>query len=398
MVCERIPRGSQLPKIILDRSKLDLSYIPARLPHREAELREIAEVLERGTGPLLIYGKTGVGKTAVSRRALKEAAKSAGLRYAYVNCSRFPRTASRVMSDLLKQLGEGLPDRGISLYDQLALLENFVIESNGMIAIVLDEVQDLGDRAEEVVYSLLRLHEISLSPQLTRLIVIYREESVPQFLLEESTLSFFTRKLRFKPYTESQLVDIVRARAEEALRSGSFDGEVLREIARLTSKYAEGNARQAILLLRFAADIAEREGADALEVRHVLLADSIEHPAFDLSILDELDLHDRLLLLAAARVQARRGRGWLTMGELEEEYRLIAESYGVPAYKHTATWRRVKNMGSRGVLEIRRSGKGLRGQTTLISVRAPADELAQTIEAVLDRTVGKWPPRGLHAI
>jgi len=387
-----------LPEIILDESKLWHSHIPEKLPHREKELGEIAEALMRGAGPLLVYGKTGVGKTAVSRRALGEAAKAADLRYAYVNCSRFPRTASRVMGDVLRQLGEGLPDRGISLQDQLALLESLVAELDGMVAIILDEIQDLSRGAEELTYSLLRLHESKFSPALTRLIVIYREERVPQFLLEESVLSFFTRRLKFKPYSESQLVDIVRARAEEALRPGSFDDEVPREIARLTSKYMEGNARYAISLLHAAAVIAEREGAGVLEVRHVLMADSMEHSALDLSILEELDLHDLLLLLAAARIQARRARGWTTMGELEEEYRLIAESYGVPAYKHTATWRRVKNMGSRGVLEIRRSGKGLRGQTTLISVRAPAEELAQTIETMLDNTVGKWPVKFLRLV
>ncbi|MGP8075518.1 MAG: AAA family ATPase, partial [Thermoplasmata archaeon] len=52
------------------REVLRDSYIPSRLPHREQQLRQVAEVLGpalRGDLPsnLLIYGKIGTGKTAV---------------------------------------------------------------------------------------------------------------------------------------------------------------------------------------------------------------------------------------------------------------------------------------------------------------------------------------------
>ncbi|MCI4344357.1 MAG: AAA family ATPase [Thermoplasmata archaeon] len=46
------------------------SYVPSRLPHREHQIRQVAEVLApalKGSVPsnLLIYGKIGTGKTAV---------------------------------------------------------------------------------------------------------------------------------------------------------------------------------------------------------------------------------------------------------------------------------------------------------------------------------------------
>src|SRR5580700_429762 len=53
-----------------DREILRETYIPSRLPHREHQIRQVAEILApalKGNVPsnLLIYGKIGTGKTAV---------------------------------------------------------------------------------------------------------------------------------------------------------------------------------------------------------------------------------------------------------------------------------------------------------------------------------------------
>ena len=379
---------------MLDEEKLSHSHIPSRLPHREEELKKIRYALETGSGPLLVYGRTGVGKTAASRLAARLVADLTGTPFAYVNCSFSPRTASRVLSEIIRQLSDGMPDRGISFQDRLSLLETIVADLDGGVGIILDEVQDLTKGGEELVYSLLRLHENGQAPSLNRLVVIYRAETRPQFLAESSTLSFFTLKLRFRPYTQEQLVDILRARAQEALRPGTFSNDALMEIARLTASYQEGNARYALSLLRAAALLAESEGSRVLDVEHVRRAEEgAEVSTVDLSILESLDLHDQLILLAVAKLQSRLGERWVTMGALKEEYRVIAEGYGVPAFKHTATWRRVKDLGALGILEIRRSGKGMRGQTTLISLRAPPEELSEIVEGILNRKVGKWPIR-----
>lgn len=60
-------------------------YVPEELPHREAELRRLAEVLApalRGEKPsnALLYGLTGTGKTAVARLVLRRLeARASGL-------------------------------------------------------------------------------------------------------------------------------------------------------------------------------------------------------------------------------------------------------------------------------------------------------------------------------
>src|SRR5256886_2808231 len=58
----------------MDREILRPSYIPERLPHRESHIDQLAQILVtalKGERPsnVLIFGKTGSGKTAVVKRS-----------------------------------------------------------------------------------------------------------------------------------------------------------------------------------------------------------------------------------------------------------------------------------------------------------------------------------------
>ena len=79
-----------------DRNILRPSYVPDRLPHRETEIHNLASILSnalKGERPsnILIFGKTGTGKTAVVKYLEKELKKAidqtrAKVDYVYINC------------------------------------------------------------------------------------------------------------------------------------------------------------------------------------------------------------------------------------------------------------------------------------------------------------------------
>ena len=91
--------------VFKDKEVLRPSYTPTYLPHRRDQLNSIAIILVvalRGETPsnILVYGKTGTGKTACAKyvgRELMEVGASRGVpcTVAYINCevvdTQYPR-------------------------------------------------------------------------------------------------------------------------------------------------------------------------------------------------------------------------------------------------------------------------------------------------------------------
>ncbi|MEM1845647.1 MAG: AAA family ATPase, partial [Desulfurococcaceae archaeon] len=110
--------------IFLNKDILHPEYIPETLPHRENEIRKLAEILLvvlRGERPsnVLIYGLTGTGKTAVARYVVKHLVEksnsmSVKLNYSYVN-TRKVDTTYRVLASIASSLGLKIPPTGIAI-------------------------------------------------------------------------------------------------------------------------------------------------------------------------------------------------------------------------------------------------------------------------------------------
>ena len=65
-------RAKEGKALFTNRSVLSPEYVPDQLPFRDVQIKAVAEVLAtvlHGSKPsnLLLYGKTGTGKTAVAR-------------------------------------------------------------------------------------------------------------------------------------------------------------------------------------------------------------------------------------------------------------------------------------------------------------------------------------------
>src|SRR4030043_629578 len=83
-------------KIFKDREVLRHDYLPDKLPHRENQIRLLGEAVapvlkEARCSNIFIYGKTGTGKTAVTKYVLSHLeakAKEYGspVKFCYVNC------------------------------------------------------------------------------------------------------------------------------------------------------------------------------------------------------------------------------------------------------------------------------------------------------------------------
>ena len=147
-----------------DPSVLSPHYVPKGLPFREKQINEIVSLLTpalRGKRPrnLIIYGKTGTGKTCCIRRIMEDFSQTTGAANAiiqYVNC-RIYNSRYRVMQRIIKDHVPDADKPGFGLpffYEQMVR-----IASGGKhIILVLDELDMVKD-LNELIYTLARSND-----------------------------------------------------------------------------------------------------------------------------------------------------------------------------------------------------------------------------------------------
>ena len=218
------------------RELLRIGHVPEinRVVGRDEEIQSVGRALGPATrgGPpetIIIYGKTGTGKSLVSRCTTREAARNARsngctLKYAYVDCSNYATEAqaSRQMArDLLDNtsIDKDIPNRGISAADYRDIVWDTLdeIETDSFITI-LDEVDKLND--DSLLHNLSRARESGIANCHTGVICISNKVNYKEDLNERVQSSLQENELIFHPYDATQLADILNNR-KDAFKKGS---------------------------------------------------------------------------------------------------------------------------------------------------------------------------------
>ncbi|OYT40046.1 MAG: cell division control protein Cdc6, partial [Desulfurococcales archaeon ex4484_58] len=263
--------------IFRDKEILHPEYIPETLPHREEQIKKLAEILIvalKGVRPsnVLIYGLTGTGKTAVAKYVIKRLVEKAPtlnvkLRSAYVN-TRKVDTTYRVLASIASSLGLKIPVTGIAISEVYRRYINGLENWGGLHIVVLDEIDYYVRReGDDLLYKLVRINE-ELSRARVVLIGITNDINFVESLDPRIRSSLGEEEIVFPPYNAEQLYDILKQRAEKAFQPGAIDHDVISYCAALAAR-EHGDARRALDLLRVAGEIAEREGVDRVMISHV---------------------------------------------------------------------------------------------------------------------------------
>jgi len=379
--------------IFKNEGALSIDYVPINLPHREEKLRFLAQLFRftlESPGAMnqrvLITGNIGTGKTAVSQRFgidIMKAAKSrkVNLKYIHVNCRECRGSLFLILKKVLGELVSSFPQRGYSSEELLEMLMEILDKENIFTILALDELESL-IRAEGTtpLYNLTRLHEGRLNrPMRLSLICILRQ---PEYLkrLDSSTLGTLQQNImEMEPYSVEQLVAIIEARNKLAFREGTVPEESMQFIAELAS--TTGDARYAIELLWRSGKYADLEAKRELEPEHVRKAVSAVYPTVRGDYVKTLSRLERTILLAVARTLESTGAAYVTMGEIEDVYRVVCEELRETPRAHTQLWKCVRELSASGIIEAKKSGKGVRGRTTLVGLSAtPASSMRKWLE------------------
>lgn len=390
-------------RVFKDEGRLSPDYVPINLPHREAQLEELASVfnvlLESPGGfsvKVWLVGGVGSGKTATSKRfgaMLEHEAKRRGLdvRYVHVNCYK-DRTFFMLAKRLAQRVVPSLPERGFSPQELLDLTWRALEGQEAFLVAALDEVDYLVRAVgESPLYALTRAFDERLNaPQRLSLIFISRSHPSTFQLSSSVVSSSWKAVVRFDPYSSAQLLDILKLRAEDAFLDGAVNDEVLGLIADLAGVDGQGtgDARFALELLWWSGVLAEFRGLSRVVPDLVRAAYAQLNPSLSREDLSTLTDHEKLVLLAVARVLRRTGRAYASTGEVEAEYINLCRMAGVPPRKHTRLWSLIKSLSAAGFIHSKVVG-GAGGRTTLMGLAGVEASLLERLLEAQWRRAGR---------
>jgi cell division control protein 6 len=385
--------------VFKDEIKLDINYIPRRLPHREKEHRLLMEFFsfllkfpERMTQRVIITGEVGTGKTALSQRfgaetTLEANKRGVNFRYVHVNCREYRGKLFLILQYAVSVFRPNFPKRGYSAEEALETLMQILDEEKAYMVLALDEFDTLIEReGSEAVYKLTRLQEMRPGkPQRISLVTIIRDLKSTE-KLDASTRSTLQRNvIHLDRYSANQLTDILNERVAMAFERSTVPEDVVALVATLAVSES-GNARFAIELLWRAGKYADAEDLDSVVPECVRKAVSSIIPSVRRSELTSLGFHEKLFLLGAARVFKESQRTYASLSEIEEGYAVVCEEFEEKPHSHTQLWKYLQLFSALGILKAEVAVAGTRGRSTRVSLPAvPAYELEKELSAALEK-------------
>ena len=272
--------------IIQDLRVLTDQFIPRRIIHRDGQIKALRDNLK----PVIdkevprnsfIYGSPGTGKTSMSQYVVDELKAYTPVFSAYINCWLYP-SRFKILYNILQSLGHLFIHRKGTPTDELLDLLRQKLKNRSCI-IILDEADQLED--DKILYDLVETPGICIIIIANSETIFYNTDPRIRSRLEN------LERIEFRAYSDSEIMDILKDRAEWGLVPGVIDNLQLAKIGQA----ACGDARKAIGILRTAAETAENQ--DALRIDELHIEKAIPKSVFleQNKTLGNLNIHQRIL-------------------------------------------------------------------------------------------------------
>jgi len=272
--------------IFANKELLEISHLPGegRIVGRDDEISQLATAVNPaifGQSPsnVLIYGKTGTGKSLcakyVSRRLIETAGdEGVTATFAYVDCAQdtTETQAVQTIADSLNNPEEtdiNVPDKGLSTSTYYKRLWRILDQRFDVVLIILDEIDKLSD--DDILMQLSRAGEAGkVTDCKLGVLGISNKIQYKDRMDERVKSSLCEREFVFPPYDANQLRNIMDARSD-AFREGVLEASTIPRAAALAAR-EHGDARKAIDILRYAGEIAQSTGSETVKEQFVTQA------------------------------------------------------------------------------------------------------------------------------
>ena len=270
--------------VIKQESIFTGKYIPSEIVHRDNEIKEISNRMNR---PLsgspakntLIQGMGGTGKTLIVRYVAEQLSKqTTDVQVYYFRLRDYP-TEYKAIKKISQEL-TGVDYQGhSSQYIYERVFEHIKHKKNKYTVFIFDEVDAIEKGYAIFLDMFLRYYEnFNMWDKEVSVIYISNNTKFPQDLPVGTKSSWSCiDKLTFERYKADQLRDILVERAEKGLYEGTYNESVIPLCAAMSAQ-EHGDARRSIELLGKAAQMAQSEGAKIIKESHVRKAwDQLEY-------------------------------------------------------------------------------------------------------------------------
>lgn len=384
--------------IFRDKSLLDTSYIPDDILHRGDQIQELASILRpalKGEDPsnLFIYGTVGTGKTLCVKHVteeLKRAAKRVeqSLTVVRLNCKKGKKadTEYRLIAALARGLDEDIdiPSTGLPTNDVYDRFFEALREGDDVVILVLDEIDALVKKVDDnVLYTLTRMNE-EVEGTKVSVVGISNDLNFTDYLDSRVKSSLSEEELIFPTYNAHELKEILQQRTDEAFHEGVVTEGVLSKCAAIAAQ-ENGDARQALDLIRVAGELAERSNETEVTLEFIGRAqEKIEKDRMKETIRSQ-PKQSKILLHAILDKHQTIG-GKLATGDIYSAYKACANEVGA----NVITQRRVSDLIGEldmlGVINAQVISKGHHGRTREVTVDMP-DDMVDDLATMLKESV-----------
>ena len=420
--------------IFENKEVLRPSYTPHKLPHREEQINNMATILVtalRGDTPsnILIYGKTGTGKTA-SAKFVSEELETTSQKYEvpceveYINCevtdtqyrvlaqlaNKFINKNVDVIDDRIEELEtlqsrarEDTSELDDTDYDSLAAVEDAIDEletdkaefeevpmtgwptdrvyssffdavdyHERVVVIMLDEIDKLVEKSgDDTLYNLSRMNS-ELENSRVSIMGISNDLKFTDFLDPRVKSSLGEEEIVFPPYDANQLRDILQARADVAFKGNALTDDVIPLCAAFAAQ-EHGDARRALDLLRTAGELAERDQIDDVEEDHVRQAQEKIELDRVVEVVRTLPTQSKIVLFAIILLE-KNGVHNINTGEVFNIYKNLCAEIDADVLTQRRVTDLISELDMLGIVNAVVVSKGRYGRTKEISLSVPTEE------------------------
>lgn len=225
-------------------------------------MKEVAEFLENHVsrqvpGSLYISGAPGTGKTAVLSYTMKKLKEEASNPVVYINCMSM-RNSQAVYNKILSQL-KGR-DFSLSCKQAMQELERCLCSHKKMIIMILDEIDQLDSKNQEILYTMFEWPSLPKS----RLVLIgianaldLTDRILPRL---QARPKCRPKLMNFPPYSKDQIVKVLQDRLQQVEVNGAkvLEPSAIQFCARKVAAVA-GDMRKALDVCRRAVEVVEAD-------------------------------------------------------------------------------------------------------------------------------------------